>query len=52
MTERTKIQKYVIYGDPDTGTWWARVPHGSYLPFRSWAEAAKYLRLRHQLRRK
>jgi hypothetical protein len=46
----SKIEKYVIHCDPATGTWWARVPYGTFQPFENWQAAAGFLRLRHHLR--
>lgn len=57
---KTKIEKYAIHGDhrpaDEEGfhgaytTWWARVPWGTFQSFDTWAEAAKYLSLRHRLK--
>lgn len=59
---KSKIEKYVIHAShhvPEPGddhqftpfwSWWARVPYGTYQSFRSWNEAAEYLRLRWELR--
>lgn len=47
---KSKIEKYVIHADWPNRVWWARVPYGTYQPFRSWSEAVGFLTLRHRLR--
>lgn len=50
---KSKIEKYVIHATRQDGipwTWWARVPYGTYRGFRTWNEAADFLRIRYALR--
>lgn len=49
VVSRSKIEKYAVHCD-NAGTWWARVPWGTYRSFGSWREAAAYLAMRHDLK--